>query len=63
MSTSIPNCRRGDRTCFENILDAIPSAEGLPYANILSADRIGHIFRKHDGLFGRQRIYTTAILV
>ena len=43
--------------------DAFLSGEGLPFAKILSADRIKRAFAKHDGTFGRHGIYTSAIMV
>ena len=37
--------------------------EGLPFANVLSAERIERIFAKHGCLFGLHGVYTTAIMV
>jgi putative transposase len=37
--------------------------EGLPFADILSAEQIRRIFAKHNGLFGLHGVYTTAIVV
>lgn len=63
MAAPIPHSpRRGSRS-FQQVVDAFLSAEGLPFAEILSAARIEGIFRKHGGLFGLHGIYTTAIVV
>jgi hypothetical protein len=39
------------------------SAPGLPFANVLSAERIERIFAKHGCRFGLHGVYTTAIMV
>jgi len=39
------------------------ACEGLPFATILSVERIEGIFAKHGCLFGRHGIYTSAIMV
>lgn len=61
MAATIPNSpRRGSRG-FQQIADAFLAGEGLPFAEILSAERISRIFDKHGCLFGLQGIYTAAI--
>ena len=35
----------------------------LPFAQVLSADRVERMFARHGGLFGRQGIYSTAMMV
>ena len=63
MAAGIPHSpRRGSRS-FQKVVDAFLGGEGLPFAEILSAERIERVFAKHDGLFGRQGVYTTAIMV
>jgi hypothetical protein len=47
----------------EKIVDPFLAGEGLPFAEILSADRIQRIFCKHGGLFGLQGVYTTPLMV
>jgi hypothetical protein len=44
-------------------VDAFLSGEGLPFAEILSAERIARIFTRHDCSFGLHGVYTTAITV
>lgn len=63
MIPAIPNSPRRDSGSFQRVVDAFLSGEGLPFAEILSATRIERIFRKHDALFGRHGVYTTAIVV
>ena len=47
---------------FQQIVDAFLSQPGLPFANVLSADRIERVFERHGNLFGGV-IYTTAVMV
>jgi len=63
MSTGIPNSPRRNRRSFQKVVDAFLSADGLPFAEILSAERIERIFVKHGCLFGLHGVYTTAIMV
>ncbi|MCA9185707.1 MAG: hypothetical protein R3E01_09945 [Pirellulaceae bacterium] len=63
MSFGIPNSPRRDSRGFQKVVDAFLNCDGLPFAEILSAERIERIFAKHDCLFGLHGIYTTAIMV
>lgn len=63
MATSIPNSPRRDSRSFQKIVDAFLSGEGLPFAEVLSAERIERIFQQHGCLFGLHGVYTTAIMV
>lgn len=36
---------------------------GLPFAALLSAERIERVFAKHDNLFGARGVYSTAVMV
>jgi putative transposase len=63
MSRSISGSPQGDSRSFQKIIDAFLVGEGLPFAEVLSAERIERVFRKHDCLFGLQGVYTTAIVV
>ncbi|HMO13952.1 MAG TPA: hypothetical protein PKD64_01045 [Pirellulaceae bacterium] len=63
MAASLPNSARRDTTGFQKVVDAFLTGEGLPFAKILSADRIQRIFCKHGGLFGQHGVYTTAAMV
>ena len=50
MSASLPDSARPDRGGFQKVVDAFLSGHGLPFAHVLSAQRIERIFRKHGGL-------------
>jgi hypothetical protein len=45
------------------VADAFLSGEGLPFAHILSAERIELFFARHGCLFGLNGIYSTAVMV
>jgi len=61
MSSDLPNSHQRDSGSFRMVVDAFLVGEGLPFANILSEERIQRIFAKHDCQFGG--IFTTAIMV
>jgi hypothetical protein len=63
MPTLVPNSPQRDSSSFRKVVDAFLFEEGLPFADILSVDRIERIFAKHDCQFGRHGIYTAAIMV
>jgi putative transposase len=63
MAASIPNSPRRDSRSFQKIVDGFLGGEGLPFATVLSAERIERIFQKHGCLFGLHGVYTTAIMV
>jgi len=48
---------------FRKVAAAFLASEALPFARILSAERVERVFAKHDGLFGQQGIYSTAMMV
>ena len=43
-------------------MDAFLAQPGLPFASLLSAERIERIFAKHDALFGMHGVYNTAVM-
>ncbi len=63
MAESIPNSPRRDSRSFRQIVDAFLGGEGLPFAEVLSSDRIERVFLEHGGVLGLHGIYTTAIMV
>jgi len=63
MDRNIPKSSPQGSSKFQQVVDAFLSAPGLPFANILSAERIERIFAKHGCLFGMHGVYTTAIMV
>ena len=48
---------------FQQVVAAFLAGEGLPFASVLSAERIERVFAKHGCQFGCTAIYTTAIMV
>jgi len=63
MAAYLPNFPRGDSHSFQKIVAAFLAGESLPFADVLSAERIERIFQKHSCLFGLHGVYTTAIMV
>jgi len=63
MASQVPNSPRRSSGSFQKVTDAFLAGESLPFATILSAKRIERIFAKHECLFGRHGIYTSAIMV
>lgn len=63
MVAIIPGSPRRGSGSFQKVADAFLAHEGLPFAEILSAERIERVFAKHGCLFGLHGIYTTAIMV
>lgn len=53
----------GRRSDFQQVVASFLLQPGLPFASVLSAERVERIFAKHGNLFGARRIYTTAVLV
>ena len=52
-----------DSNSFQRIADAFLAQPSLPFAEVLSAERIARIFAKHGNLFGVGAIYSTAVMV
>jgi hypothetical protein len=48
---------------FQNIVDAFLSQPCLPFAHVLSAERIERIFARHGNLFATNAIYSSAVMV
>ena len=63
MASQVPNSRQRGSGSFQKVADAFLASRGLPFAEILSAQRIERIFAKHGCLFGLHGIYTSAIMV
>jgi hypothetical protein len=63
MSTRIPifGERRGGG--FQQIVGGFLGDDGLPFASVLSAERITRVFAKHTGLFGFSGVYSTAMVL
>ena len=63
MAAEIPNSPHRGSVRFQKVVDAFLTGPGLPFAEIVSAERIERIFARHGCLFGRHGVYTTAIMV
>lgn len=48
---------------FQKVVDAFLAQPGLPFANVLTAERIERVFARHGNLFGAGAIYSTAVMV
>lgn len=59
----VANFSDGCSSGFQRIANAFLSQPGLPFAEILSAERIGRVFSKHGNLFGMGAIYSTAVMI
>jgi putative transposase len=60
---TIPNSANSGSSRFQRIVDAFLGQPGLPFAHVLSAERIERIFARHGNLFGGGAIYSTAVMV
>ena len=54
---------RGDNARFQNVLDSFQQSPGLGFADMLDAQTIEEVFRRHDGLFGEEMIYSTEVVL
>lgn len=60
---TIPDSTPSGSSRFQKIVDAFLAPAGLPFAGVLSAERIERMFAKHGNLFGSGAIYSTAVMV
>ncbi len=60
---SIARFRVQGGASFRQVASAFLSQPGLPFAQVLSAERIERIFAKHDNLFGLSTIYSTVVVL
>ncbi|MBL4885982.1 MAG: hypothetical protein JKY95_15795 [Planctomycetaceae bacterium] len=60
MSASLSDSSPHRSHSFQLILDSFCTSSGLPFSQILSADRIDKVFARHNGIFGTQHIYSTS---
>jgi hypothetical protein len=63
MASGIPHSpHRGSRS-FQKVVDAFLGGDGLPFAQILSAERIDVVFAQYGCQFGTHGVYTTPLVV
>jgi hypothetical protein len=60
---TIPNSANSGSSRFQRIVDVFLAQPGLPFAGVLSAERIERMFAQHGNLFGVGAIYSTAVMV
>ena len=48
---------------FQRVVAAFLTQPGLPFASVLSVERIERVFTKHGNLFGMNAVYSTAVMV
>ena len=63
MAQGIPVSAGGGSSSFRKVTAAFLASAALPFASILSAERVERVFAKHEGLFGTGAIYSTAMMV
>ncbi|QDV19818.1 hypothetical protein Pan153_44870 [Gimesia panareensis] len=63
MSDTLSESSPSRSNSFQQVLDSFLSPAGLPFSELLTADRITRIFARHKGLFGTHGVYSTAIMV
>ncbi len=60
---NIPDSCGGGASKFGTIVAAFLAQPGLPFASVLSAERVERVFAKHGNLFGMNTIYSTIVTV
>lgn len=63
MRSSVPDSDHSSRSAFGRIAAAFLAQPGLPFASVLSAERIEQAFVQHGNLFGMNAVYSTAVMV
>jgi hypothetical protein len=63
MAAFLPDSSPAGSRNFQKVVAAFLGGEGLPFAHLLSAERIQRVFARHDCQFGLHGVYTTAIML
>ena len=63
MSAGIPENADSRSTSFRQISDAILSQDGLPFSEVLTAEKIQNVFGRNDAIFGMNGVYSTVIVL
>ena len=63
MGIGVPNSPKRGSSSFQQIAAAFLARPDLPFADLVSAERIKRVFVKHGGLFGLHGVYSTSIMV
>jgi len=63
MATVIADSSRRGGGGFQRVVNSFLLRPGLPFAEILTVERIERVFSRHGGLFASHGIYSTAVIV
>ena len=63
MAREVPQAPAHVSGGFRSVIDVFLSGEGLPFSQVLAAERIQRICRKHRCLFGVGTIYSTSLVL
>ena len=63
MGQSVSDSGDSGNTGFQTVVDGFLLQPGLPFATVVTAEKIDGIFRRHGGLFGGNGIYSTSIVL
>jgi putative transposase len=63
MDRDIPNSASRGSSSFRKVMAVFLTGAALPFARVLSAERVERVFAKHNALFGQQGIYSTDMMV
>ena len=61
--TTLPNSPNHEANSFQQIVACFLCQPGLPFASVLSNERVKRVFQKHGNLFGIGAIYSTTVMV
>ena len=60
---SVSDFPRHSTSDFRRVVEGFLLRSGLPFAEVLSAERVERIFQKHGNLFGVGQIYSTVVVL
>ena len=63
MAMEIAGTTAGISSGFRRVVDVFLAGSGLPFSQLLSAERIARICAEHGCLFGRHGIYSTPVVL
>jgi|GEM_PF-1259470 len=63
MPKNIPDSGSEGSGDFQEIVNGFLNAPGLPFSNVLTAERIRKVFARHGRLFGEHGIYSTVVVL
>ena len=63
LMVALPNSPAAGSADSLKIADNFLGRDGLPFADLISAERISEVFAKHQNLFGVGAVYSTAVIV